>query len=129
LPLSYPPSTVDTGSFIQRNYSIYPKVADFTDKNTFKIKQYSIHISNKCNTEFRFLFNLEMIQYLYLPHVFRLVVTIHCCITAFCALWLYFSALSRIGKRLSVFSKNRFLMAHVVKKRIHLVKNMLPSGL
>ena len=105
LSLSCPPSTVVTGSFRQRNYSIYPKVADFADKNTFKIKQYSIHISNECNMEFRFLFNLEMIQYLYLPHVFRLVVTIHCCKTAFCALWLYFSALSRIEKRLSVFSK------------------------
>jgi len=31
LSLSYPPSTVITGSFRQRNYSIYPKVADFAD--------------------------------------------------------------------------------------------------
>jgi len=67
-----------------------------------------------------------MIQYL---HVFRLVVTIHQCNTAFCVLWLYFNALSRIGKRLSVFKKLIFLMASVVKKRIHLVKNMQPSGL
>ena len=49
-----------------------------------------------------------MIQYLYLSHVFRLVATIHHCKTAFCALWLHFSALSHIEKRLSVFSKNRF---------------------
>jgi len=55
--------------------------------------------------EYCFLFNLEMIQYLYLSHFFRLVATIHCCKTAFCALWLHFSALSRIGKHLSVFSK------------------------
>jgi len=34
LPLSYPQSTVVTGSFRQRNYSIYPKVVDFTDKKT-----------------------------------------------------------------------------------------------
>jgi len=53
-----------------------------------------------------FLFNLEVIQYLYLPHVFSLVVTIPHCKTAFCALWLYFSGLSHIGKHLSVFSKN-----------------------
>jgi len=32
LLLSYPPSTVVTGSFRQRNYLIYPKVADFADK-------------------------------------------------------------------------------------------------
>jgi len=32
LPLSYPSSTVVIGSFRQRNYSIYPKVADFADK-------------------------------------------------------------------------------------------------
>jgi len=46
-----------------------------------------------------------MIQYLYLPYVFRLVATIHRCKTASCALWLHSSALSHIGKRLSVFSK------------------------
>jgi len=57
--------------------------------------------------EFRFLFNLEMIQYFYLPHVFRLVATIHHYKTAFCVLWFYFSALSRIEKCLSMFSKNR----------------------
>jgi len=57
--------------------------------------------------EFCFLFNLKVIQYLYLPHVFRLVVTIHHCKTAFCALWLYFSALSHVGKRLHVLSKNQ----------------------
>jgi len=85
LSLSYPPSTVVTSSFRQRNYPIYPKVADFADKNTFKIK-YSICISNECNTEFRFLFNLKVIQYLYLPNVFRLVATIHHCKIAFCAL-------------------------------------------
>jgi len=34
--LSYTPSTVVTGSFRQRNYSIYPKVADFTDKTRSK---------------------------------------------------------------------------------------------
>jgi len=79
--------------------------------------------------EFRFLFNLEMIQYLYLPHVFRSVATIHCCKTTFCALWPYFSGLSGIGKHLSVFTKIDLLMAHAVKKRIHLVKNMQPSGL
>jgi len=59
--------------------------------------------------EFCFLFNLEMIQYLYLPpHVFRLVVTIHCCKTAF-VLYGFTSvpSLSHIGKCLSVFSKNR----------------------
>jgi len=76
----------------------------------FKIK-YTIRISNECNrecnTEFHFLFNLEMIQHLYLAHIFRLVVAIHHCKTAFCALWLYFNALSHIGKRLSVFSKNQ----------------------
>jgi len=94
----------------------------------FKIK-YSILINNKCNTGFRFLFNLEIIQYLCLPHVFRLVVTIHRCKTAFCALWLYFSVLSHIGKYLSVFSKINLLMAHKVKKWIHLVKNIQPSGL
>jgi len=33
LSLSYPPSTVVKGLFRQRDYSIYPKVADFTDKN------------------------------------------------------------------------------------------------
>jgi len=33
LSLSHPPSTVVTVSFRQRNYSIYPKVADFADKN------------------------------------------------------------------------------------------------
>jgi len=33
LSLSYPPTTVVTGSFMERNYSIYPKVADFADKN------------------------------------------------------------------------------------------------
>jgi len=33
------------------------------------------------------------------------VVTIHHCKSALCALWLHFSALSRVGKRLSVFSK------------------------
>jgi len=48
-----------------------------------------------------------MIQYLYLTDVFRFVATIHRFKTAFCALWLYFSVLSRIGKHLSVFSKNR----------------------
>jgi len=69
LPLSYLQSTVVTDSFRQRNYSIYPKVDDFVDKNMFKIKQYRICNRNRCNTEFRFLFNLEMIQYLYLPHV------------------------------------------------------------
>jgi len=56
--------------------------------------------------EFRFLLNLKVIQYLYLPHVFRLVVTVHHCKTTFCALWLYFSALSHVGKCLHVFSKN-----------------------
>jgi len=55
--------------------------------------------------EFHFLFNLEIIRYLYLPQVFRLVATIHHCKTAFCALWFYFSTLSHIGKHLSVFSK------------------------
>jgi len=59
---TYPPSTVVIGSFRQRNYSIYLKVADFTDKNTFKIK-YGIHISNECNMKFHFLFNLKVIQY------------------------------------------------------------------
>jgi len=46
-----------------------------------------------------------VIQFLYLPHVFRLFVNIHCCKTAFCALLLYFSALSHVGKCLHVFSK------------------------
>jgi len=46
-----------------------------------------------------------MIQYLYLPHVFRLIVTIHHCKAAFYALWLCFSALSHVGKRLCVFSQ------------------------
>jgi len=55
--------------------------------------------------EFCFLFNLKVIQYLYLPHVFRLVVTINHCKTVFCALWFYFSASSHVGKRLHVFSK------------------------
>jgi len=32
LSLSYPPSTVVTGSFRQRNYSIYAKVVNFADK-------------------------------------------------------------------------------------------------
>jgi len=52
-----------------------------------------------------FLFNLEMIQYLYLSHVCRLVVTIHHFKTAFYALWLWFSALSHVGKYLYLFSK------------------------
>jgi len=46
-----------------------------------------------------------MIQHLYLPHVFRLVVTIHHCKTAFCALWLYFSALSYIENIYLCFQK------------------------
>jgi len=62
--------------------------------------------------------------YLYLPCVFRLVATIHHCRTAFCALWLYFSALSHVGKFLHVFSKIDLLMAYAVKKQIHIVKNM-----
>jgi len=41
----------------------------------------------------------------HLLHVFRLVVTIHHCKTAFCALWLHSSALSHVGKCLCVFSK------------------------
>jgi len=55
--------------------------------------------------------------------------TIHHCKTAFCVLWLYFSALSCTEKRLSVFSKINLLMARAVKKWIHLVENMQPSGL
>jgi len=38
LSLSYPPSTVVTGSFREKNYLIYPKVADFADK---------IHVQNQ----------------------------------------------------------------------------------
>jgi len=84
LSRSYSPSTVVTGSFRQRNYSIYQKVADFANKESLsKSNICSIRISNKCKMKFHFLFNLEMIQYLYWPHVFRLVVTIHHCKTAF----------------------------------------------
>jgi len=36
LSLSYPPSAVVIGSFRQRNYSIYPKVADLADKTRSK---------------------------------------------------------------------------------------------
>jgi len=49
-----------------------------------------------------------MIQYLYLSHVFRLVANIHRCKTAFCAFWLCFSALSRVGKRYVCFPKSSF---------------------
>jgi len=36
LSLSYLPSTVVTGSFRPRKFSVYPKVADFTDKKPSK---------------------------------------------------------------------------------------------
>jgi len=70
-----------------------------------------------------FHFNLEVIQYLYLPHVFRLVVTIHHCTTAFCTLWLYFSALSNGGKCLCVFSKINLFNGTFSEDWIHIITN------
>jgi len=80
--------------------------------------------------EFCFLFNLEMIKYLYLPHVFRLVATIHHCKTAFLCFMALLQCLITYRKAfMCVFKKSIFLMTRMVEKWIHLVKNMQLSGL
>jgi len=100
LSLSYPQSTVVTGLFRQRNYSIYPKVANFADKKC--------SLTNIVST-LAMSVTRNSVQYLYLLHIFRLVVTISHCKTAFCALWLNFSAISHVGKAFTcVFKKCSF---------------------